>query len=612
MSLSPRAPAANPHLGIYFGIFVSSLVCIVVLLLIFEQLGVAEGRLRLIITLGSIGLYIAIGVAAYTASPAEFMLSGRRVPAFFVGLTLAATAFGGTGLIAFAGAIFIAGLDALCVPVGIVAGFVAMAVLIAPFLRKFGAHTLPGYFGMRFQSDATRIVAAIAVTAPLVLILLAEVKMAVLAAGWLVEAQEGVLISIVLAAIVAIAAPGGVRSLTWSGSAQALTALIALLIPATIIAVMVTNLPLGQLSHGPVLRAVGRAELAQGMPLSIVSAFTFDLPGTALSPVTGRFATPFSSVGGAAYVIATLSIMMGVAASPVLLPRSVTAASVYETRKSLGWTVLLAGTVVVTLAGLAVFYRDLLMSQIAGTATAALPQSMRTLIDLGFIEIGQGATRITATGIAFRRDGTLLGLPILMGLPAAIVFLVAAGALAAALAGAAASLTQLGIILAEDVLAGRPTEPRAPRPRLMLARASITTVALAAGLVVALSRRDPFDLVLWAFALSAGALFPVLFLSIWWKRLTAIGAMAGLVAGFVITAITIVLGLIGAIPLPPELAALAGVPGSFAAAILLTLARPEADRHLLEMVRDLRVPSGEPVLDRELRLARQKRAKRTT
>ncbi len=607
MSTRASTQALNPLIGIYFGIFVASLTGIVVLLLIFEQLGVVEARLRQILLFGSLALYAAIGIAGLTTAPAEYLLAGRRVPPFFTGLALTATALGGTGLAAFTGAIFLIGLDALCVPMGVIAGLVATALLIAPFFRKFGAATVPGYLAMRFQSPVVRAAAAVAAAAPLILVLLAEIKIGVLAAGWLLAAPDTVLVLLVAGSLLLIAIPGGSRSLAWSGAAQSITALLAILTPAMIIAVMVTNLPLGQLSHGPVLRAVGRSEIAQGFPLTVAQAWLFDYPGVEPRPIDGRFATPFGSIGAAAYVLTALTVMAGIAVFPSLLGRVASATGVYDTRKSIGWGVFLTGVIIMTMSSIAVFYRDVLMHQIAGASPVATPAGFRTLLDLGLATVDPNATRLTASNVSFRRDGVLLGLPILMGLPASLVFLLAAGVLAAALAAAGAALVQLAAILAEDVIAGPPTEPRAPRTRLLAARSSVAVVAILAGLAASVSRRDPLDLVLWALALSAGGLFPVMVLSIWWKRLSAFGASAGLMAGFAATAITLVLAVAGILPIPAELSAIVGLPVGFGVCLVGTLVSPPPDRPMLEMVRDLRIPGGEPLHDREVRLARQRR-----
>ena len=608
MTVRPRQHQANPLLGIYFGIFVASLLAVVLLLLIFEQLGIPEGRLRSTLTLGSIGLYALIGIAAATSEPGQYFWALRRIPSLLAGLALAVTVIGGTGLVAVSGALFIAGFDALCVPMGLIAGLVAMAVLIAPYFRKLGAPSVPGFLGMRFDSPTVRLAAACAAAPPLLLMIVAELKIAILATSWLVDWPEGLTAALLVAALAVTLVPGGVRSLAWSSTAQSMAALLAVLIPATIIAVMMTNLPLGQMSHGPVLRALGRTELAQGLPAAIASALTFELPRQALQPIAGRFATPFGSVGSAAFVLAMLCIMAGIAASPGHLGRSAVTPSVYETRKCIGWSVLIAGVVIMTLSANAVYFRDVLMNQLSGATPGTLPAGFRALVEQGLAAVDPKATKLTAASFAFRRDGALLGLPILMGLPLALVLLVAAGVLAAALAAAASSLSQLAIIIGEDVVIGLPGETPVAAHRVLTARIATGVVAALGGWCAAIATRDPLDLVLWSLALSGSALFPVLVLSIWWKRINAWGALAGMAAGFGVALIGLIAGIFDLTRFPEELASVFGVPCGLAVAVVASLLTPAPGRHILEMVRDVRVPGGETLHDRELRLQRQKRA----
>ena len=608
MTARLRPHQSHPLLGIYFGIFVASLMAVVLLLLIFEQLGVAEGRLRFALTAGSIALYALIGAAAFTSEPGKYVLASRRIPSLLAGLALAVAAIGGTGLVAVTGALFLAGFDALCVPMGVIAGLVAMAVLIAPYFRKMGAPTVPGFLGMRFDSRMVRLAAASVAAPSLLLLIVAELKIAQLAVSWLVDWPPGPTAALLGLTLAITLVPGGVRSLAWSSAAQSMAALLAVLIPATIVAVMMTNLPLGQMSHGPVLRALGRTELAQNLPASIATAMTFELPRQALQPIAGRFATPFGSVGAPAFVLALLSIMAGIAASPAHLGRAAVTSSVFETRKAIGWSVLIAGVLVMTLSANAVFFRDALMNQLAGAAPNSLPAGFRALVDLGFAAIDPKATKLTATSFAFRRDSTLLGLPILMGFPQALVLLAAAGVLAAALSAAAASLTQLAVIIGEDVVIGLPGETPAPQQRILAARLATVVLAGLASWCASIATRDPLDLVLWSLVLSGSTLFPVLLLSIWWKRINAWGALAGMAVGFAVALVGLVAGVYDLTLFPEELASVFAIPFGLTAAVATSLLTPAPVRHILEMVRDVRVPGGETLHDRELRLQRQKHA----
>jgi cation/acetate symporter len=253
----------------------------------------------------------------------------------------------------------------------------------------------------------------------------------------------------------------------------------------------------------------------------------------------------------------------------------------------------------------AVFERDLLLNTIAGQPSAAIPSGLQRLVDLGLAAVENKPARMTATSVLFDRDGMLLALPVLLGMPLAVVNLVAAGVLAAALAGAAASVTQLGIIIGEDVINAPAGERVSDLQRLWVCRLAIATAGALAGIGAVVAGGDPLLLLLHAFAISGSALFPVLALSIWWKRATTAGALGGLAAGFV-TAALVVLADMSSLGLPALLAPAVAIPAAVAATLLLSHLTPAPGRHILEMVRDLRVPGGETIHDREARQARHR------
>lgn len=602
MPAAPRSRLVNPLLGSYFGIFTSVLAAVVLLLLVLEQLGVADTTLRTSMLAGFLGLYCAIGIAAFTRLPAEYFASGRRVPAFFGGLNVALTALGGTGLAALAGAQFLIGFDALCIGVGMAGGLVCMVVLLVPYLRKFGAYSIPSYLGQRFESSMLRIVAAALLAVPTLLLLMAELKMAIAAATWLTQLSEGLVTAMLVGTLALIVMPGGMRSLTWSGAAAALAAIAALMVPVVIVAVVTTNLPLPQMSFGPVLRVLMRTETLQDIPAPLASALAFDLPRGGLAPIERRFATPFSSIGGAAFVLAGLAVMLGIAGSPTLLSRAGTTPGVYEARKSMGWAALVLGVVLLTLSGVAVFMRDIVVTQLGGATQGQLPDWFATLLGLGLAALDTQAPAGSLASYAFNRDMVLIALPVVAGLPAVLVYLAAAGIVSAALVGLCAAATTLGVSLAEDVINAPRSELVSNGVRVMCARGGVMLAAIAGGWMAAVTPGDPLELFLWSLALSGSAAFPVLAMSIWWKRATAWGALAGLIVGFAVSAGAIMAGEITSIGLPSALAAVVGAPLSFATILVVSILTPAPPRRVLELVRDLRIPGGETLYDREVRL----------
>jgi cation/acetate symporter len=597
----------NPRLGIYFSIFASSFTGLVVLMLIFEQLGSAPGLIRLAMFAAPLAMYAVIAGVIHCHEPIEFFAAGRRVPAVYAGLILAGSAIGGTGIIAFTGLFFINGHDTWCIAVGISAGFVVMALMIAPYMRKLGAFTVPSYLGRRFDSRGLRLVSAAILAPATLLVVIAELKIGALAAHWLIGYSQSSMTLALGAFAVLTVAVGGMRSLTWTNVAQTIAALLAMMVPVAIVAAMVTNLPLPQLSHGPVLRAIGRMESIQGVPIAIAPAFAFELAGQGLVPLANRIAAPYASVGPLGFILGSLSIMFGIAGAPWLLPRLSTTPGIYETRKAIGWATVLAGLVLLTGASIAVLMRDIVMDQLVEKAPSDLPQWFLTLVEAGVARADTGVTRLSLGNLSFERDAILFMLPAAAGFPPVIVYMALAGAVAASLAAASSAIAALGFMLAEDGMNGLMWEPPPSALALAAARIGVAVAGGVAAFMAAVLASDPVTLVLWALGISASAVFPVLAMSVWWKRLNAFGAIASMITGFTVAVIAILADETVSFGVPSELVAVIGVPAAVLIGIICARMSPAPGRHVLEIVRDIRLPGGETMYDRDMRLARLKR-----
>lgn len=604
MSLMSRSRLVNPRLGTYFGIFVSALSGLVLLLIIFEQLGTPDASLRWVMLIGPLLLYAAIAASVFTKDPIDFFVVGRRVPAGYTGLGIASSAMGATGIVAMTGVFFIIGFDALFIVIGGLAGLVLMAVMLAPFLRKFGMFTVPSYLGRRFDSRSVRILCAALIAVPMLLLLAAELRMGAFVAAWLVGQPQGPMVVLMTFCVVVGLVFGGMRSFTWTSSAQAIAAILALIVPVAVVAVMITNFPLPQLTHGPLLRELVRNEVIQGLPIVDASSFAFMLPGDGMLPMAKRFTEPFGNVGPAAFVVAMLTVAAGVASAPWLLPRVTMTPGVYETRKSLGWATVFFSLVMLTVASVSVFMRDYVMDIVAAAGSTSVPGWLRQLTELGFAQIDTRSTRLVFASFSFWRDTVFLSLPIAAGLPNVFAYFAAAGAVAAALVAAGAVVGALGNVIAEDVINGLSWEPLPSEPRVWVARIAFGVVAILGGLMALVAPTDALSLLLTCLALTGSTLFPVLALSIWWKRMNAFGAMAGLASGFGVAVVTMLAG--SAIGLDGALAGLLGIPASVLGTILASLATPAPTRSVLELVREMRVPGGEVIYDREMRLLRLK------
>ena len=610
MSFQTRSRVVNPRLGTYFSIFASLFTAIFVLALIFEQLSVGDGLLRAALFIGPIILYFAIGAAVAAREPLDFFAAGRRVPAGYTGLLLAVGAAGGTFIVCGTGMFFISGFDALILLIGGLSGFVFMATLLAPFYRKFGAYTVPSYFGRRFDSKALRIAAAMVTAVPILLVLSAELHVGSVVAARLTGYDAGLMVVVLAAAVAATLSPGGARGLTWSGVAQAVAVLIALAAVSATVATLVTSLPVPQLTHGPLVRNLVRNEAKEGLQIVLMAPWGMDLPGEGLQTITKPYTQPFGSIGTAAFTLAALTIATGIAAAPWLLPRVAATPSVYEARKSLGWATVLFGILMLTLSSAAVFLRHDIFEVVAGGGARALPEWFADLKALSLARAEKTGDVYDYSSLAFERDGVLFALPVATGMARAYVYLAMAGALAAALLSSGATAAALATVLSEDVVQGLQWEPASAPSRVWIARVFISVAAASGAVLTLLAPTDPLRLVLWALSLSSASLFPILVLSIWWKRLTRGGAITGLLGGFGVAALSIFMGEAGAIGLPSAIAGILGLPVATAIAMIVSSLVPETSRHDLEVVRDIRVPGGEIIYDREMRrLQIQKQAR---
>ena len=597
---------ANPRLGLLLGVYASALVAVGLIVLLLEQLGVADAVLRAGMFALTLALFLGVGAAASTRDAHDFHAAGRRVAPFFSGLATAVSGLGGFGLVVLTGCVFLMGSDAFALLLGFPAGLVVAAVLLVPFLRKVGAPTASGFLGRRLDSSLVRICAAATFCIPMLLAVVAEIKIAGFVGATLTGMPATVAALIATAAAAAIVAGGGMRALTWATAAKAIAVLLAIVVPVTIVSLVVSSLPCPQMSAGNIARQVMRTELFRNVPTLLVAPWVFEVPGEGLVPMSKRFLQSHGHIGSLASSLSILIIMTGVAGSPTLLARSGTTPSVHAARSSMSWAVLMTGFILLTLVAVAVFLRGLVADQVLGQAADRLPSWFRSLQQMGAAAIDSKTGDVRLAGVSVRRDLVLPALPVAMGLPAGLVYLTLTGAFAACLAAIGAHLLAVGTILSQDVILGPDTTGRDGHADVLVGRIGVAGGAIA-GAAVSLLPADPLELMLWSLALSASASFPVLVLAVLWKRLNAWGAVAGMVTGFGVCTALILTERMGLSVLTGPLPAALAIPAATVAAIAATLMTPAVGRHTLEMVRDMRVPGGETIVDREARLLRLQR-----
>jgi cation/acetate symporter len=597
MIVPTRLRSPNPHLGAYYGIVAATLVSLVVILAMFEQLGFGRSGLAQTMMLVPLALYLVIAVGARTNQAEDFFASGRRVPPVYNGFVLAAIAVGGTGFLGYTGTAFFLGFDAMAIGLGWAVGMLAAAVLFVPYLRKAGSYTLPSFFGHRFRSRLLRAAASALQLPPVALLLAAEIKIAALVASLFLPLSFGVAVVLVAALIAAIAILGGMRSITWAGSAEFLVGAVGLAAVVTIVSILLTNLPAPQLTYGELFAELQQAESATGaVPLSPDGAAAA-LPGTAPRPAIKPFLQPFGALGPGAFVTLFLSLALGIAAFPTLLARSGVTATVAEQRRSTAWGLLFVAAFAMTVPAMAAFAKLAILREIADAKAASLPAWLTTLSDMQLLRAGDtnGDGAIGAAELLIGRDGIALALPSAAGLPYVLTALMATAALTIALAASASHLFTLAGSLAEDIY--RTFDRRQALPRLVAAWAAIAATALAASVFLVIADVDPLKSALMALAFAAASFFPALLLAIWWPRCTKWGAMAAMATGFAVMAADAVLGIFGT-GFSAPLASLVGAGLALIAGISASYMQSAPSQAEADYRRAMRNPDGEAIYDR--------------
>jgi cation/acetate symporter len=615
MAFNAQFAMVNPRLGSSFGVFSSAVVCLVLMLLLFEQLGLERKWIGLFIAGIPVAFYAAIGLFARTAIVEDFYISGQRAPALYNGLALAIGAIGATGLLGATGLMFFWGFDGLAVVLGWCAGMALLGLLFAPYLRKAGAYTLPGYFGLRFGSDALRVVVTVALIPPSIMLLASEIKLGASVAAPFLGLPVGTVMAFGAAAALLSVLAGGLRSLTWTQCAQFIVMLLGLLAPLILISIMLTNLPLPQFTYGGLLADLAKAEINHGITPVYPGPLVRAVPGQQLETLTKPFADAFGAVSPKDFLLLTLSMALGASVLPCQMARLSATPSVAAVRRSVSWAMLFVGVMALTLPAYAAFARYLVVTDLLGAQVADLPEWARALEQYNFIKIAgdQIDPAFGSAKVVFARDFITLLLPVITNLPFVLWGVIGAAAIAAALAAASGHIATVGAALGNDIYYTLIHRSASPGRRLLVSRLAMIIAGLGGLWFARTQHFDPLRMMFAAFSLSAGALFAPLTLSIWWKRLTVWGAMAGVLSGFFITAVYIVTGEQSHgmwFGVSGMTAAVIGVPASWAVAMGVSLVTPRCDERIEELTDELRLPGGETLHARLTRLAVRRKAPR--
>ena len=501
-------------------------------------------------------LYIGIAIWARAGSTGEFYVAGTGVHPVANGMATAADWMSAASFISMAGLIAFLGYDASVYLMGWTGGYVLLALLLAPYLRKFGKFTVPEFVGDRFYSKAARLVAVICLIVASITYVIGQMKGVGVAFGRFLEVdfEVGVLVGMAIVFIYAVL--GGMKGITYTQIAQYCVLIFAYTVPAIFISLNLTGNPLPQIGLGSTM-----ADGSGVLLLDKLDQVVTDLGFPAYTAQKGGTLNMF---------LLTMSLMIGTAGLPHVIIRFFTVPKVSDARTSAGWALVFIAILYTTAPAVGAMARLNLMETIqigeVGSPDGNLvieerPQWFKNWETTGLLafEDKNGDGRIqyyndkseafapTAEAAGWEgnemtkvdRDIMVLANPEIAKLPNWVIALVAAGGLAAALSTAAGLLLAISSAISHDLLKGMIAPNISEKKELLASR-----IAMAGAIVVAgyLGMNPPgfaAQVVALAFGLAASSIFPVLMMGIFNKRMNREGAIAGMLAGLLSTLIYI-------------------------------------------------------------------------
>jgi cation/acetate symporter len=512
------------------------------------------------------GLYIIIAWRARVATTKGFYVAGMGVPAHFNGMATAADWMSAASFISMAGLISFMGYTGSMYLMGWTGGYVLLALLLAPYLRKFGKYTVPDFVGDRYYSNAARVVALICAIFVSLTYVCGQMRgVGIVFSRFLgVEIVTGVIIGMIIVFI--YAGLGGMKGITWTQVAQYCVLIIAYLIPAVAISWNMTGIPIPQIGFGA-SAAVGPD--AGTALLDILDKIHRDL---GFAEYTSAFGPGQKSMLDMLCIV--FALMVGTAGLPHVIIRFYTVPSVRAARISAGFALFFIALLYTTAPAVAVFARYNMINTLNETAYKEAPQWLASWENTGLIawldkngdgkiqyrpgapfkgkptfsdEKGQYGQRMVTNEptdnkneLYVDRDIMVLANPEIANLPSWVVGLVVAGGLAAALSTAAGLLLVIASSIAHD-LYFRMINPQASESlQLIIGRVMILVAISVAAYFGIYPPAFVAQVVAFAFGLAASSFFPVIVMGIFWKRATREGAIVGMIVGIAFTAFYII------------------------------------------------------------------------
>ncbi len=552
--------------------------------------------------------YLYIGYANRVRTTAGFYVAGRGVPAVANGAATAADWMSAASFISMAGLIAFLGYDGSMYLMGWTGGYVLLALLLAPYLRKYGKYTVPDFVGDRYYSQTARLVAAICAIFVSFTYVAGQMRgVGIVFSRFLgLPVAWGVVVGVVIVAFFAVL--GGMKGITWTQVAQYSVLIIAYLIPATAIAINLTGIPIAQLAL-----TFGTVGAACDPSVAASCGFVAQLDG--LQQSLG-FDTFIGSNRPMIDVLAiTFALMVGTAGLPHVIIRFYTVPSVRAARYSAGWALLFIALLYTTAPALAAFAKFNLINTLSGLPVSELEtredlawaRSWQTTGLLGFDDKnGDGVYTFTsgdANEVRIDPDIIVLSTPEVAGLGGPMVGLVAAGGLAAALSTAAGLLLVISSSLSHDIYYRMWNPDATEAQRLLAGRIVILGAVVVAGYFGINPPGFVAEVVAFAFGLAAASFFPVIILGIFDKRTNDKGAIAGMIVGITFTAVMILImrseQLFGVEPpftsfmgISAQGIGTVGMILNFVVAFGVSRATDAPPQEIQDMVENVRIPRG--------------------
>ena len=489
----------------------------------------------------SFALYIGIAIWSRAHSTSEFYVAGKGVHPLANGMATAADWMSAASFISMAGIISFLGYDGSVYLMGWTGGYVLLALLLAPYLRKFGAFTVPDFVGDRYYSQTARVVAVICAIFVSFTYVAGQMRgVGIVFSRFLeIDVMWGVIIGMGIVFFYAVL--GGMKGITYTQVAQYCVLIFAYTVPAIFLSMMITGIPIPQIGFGAAEQETGTFLLDRLNGLHEELGFAAYTDGTK------------STLDVLAI---TAALMVGTAGLPHVIIRFYTVPRVRDARISVGWALVFIALLYTAAPAVAVFARTNLLNTVTDQPYAEMPEWFTKWEATGLISYEDhnadgliqyvGADAVDAAGapvqneLTIDRDIMVLANPEIARLPNWVVGLVAAGGLAAALSTAAGLLLVLSAAISHDLLKRNWWPDISERGELIAARFSAGLAVLVAGYLGINPPGFVAEVVAFAFGLAASSFFPVIILGIFSKRLNREGAIAGMLCGITFTAAYIV------------------------------------------------------------------------